>query len=106
MFRRLTGLLILFSFLWIKGGVSFDLQTSVKAIHSQHATSDDQDESGQNSGEDQKENKLLELADEFIEDHSYDLPELSVTVRKSSLARVPEVLSPSISIPSPPPNLS
>jgi len=106
MFKRLTGLLILFSFLWIKGGVSFDIQAGIKAIHSQHVNSDDQDEPGQNSSEDQKESKLLELTDEFIEDYCYDLPELSGTSRKLNLSRAPEVLSPSISIPSPPPNLS
>ena len=98
MFKKLTGILILLSFLLIKS-------TSLLASdHHQHAISCCAGQGADDAADAEKETKQLEIADEDLLIQPALGPAFLVLSKKPAHLTVPDIQAPYLSLPYPPPN--
>lgn len=98
MFKKLTGIFILLSFLLIKS-------TSLLAVdHKQNAISCCAGQGADDAADAEKETKQLEIADEDLLVQSPLGPVFLILSKKPAHLTVPGILAPYLSLPYPPPN--
>lgn len=98
MFKKLTGIFILLSFLLIKSTslLAADQQQNVISCCAAQGADDAQDA--------EKENKQLEIADEDLLVHPPFGPIFLILSNKPAQLTVPDIIAPYLSLPYPPPN--
>lgn len=99
MFKKIAGLLILLSFLLIKGAPLFAAWQ-----HTQNAVACCTDQTTDDTSDAEKENKQLETPDEDFGGQPVLEPASLTIVKKARHIIVPDVSAPYISLPYPPPN--
>ncbi|MDR6782375.1 hypothetical protein ABIE26_001137 [Pedobacter africanus] len=99
MFKKITGLLILLSFLLIKGAPLF-----AAGQHTQNAVVCCTDQATDDTSDAEKENKQLETADEDFGSQPVLEPASLTISKKAGHIIVPDIPAPYLSLPYPPPN--
>lgn len=99
MFKKITGLLILLSFLLIKSAPLF-----AAGQHPQNAVVYCTDQSADDTSDAEKENKQLETTDEDFAGQPVMEPAFLTITNKTGHIIVPGITAPYISLPYPPPN--
>lgn len=99
MLKKITGLLILLSFLFIKGAPLFAADQ-----HPQNALVYCTDQSTDDTSDAEKENKQLETTDEDFTGQPVLEPASLIITKKTGHIIVPGITAPYISLPYPPPN--